>query len=363
MKIAIFGGSFNPVHKGHISVANYAIEHLGLDKLIFVPAFKSPFKSKIKYTSGEDRINMLNIVKPEKSEVSSFEINRKSTSYTIDTLEYFKQKYPNDELFFLIGSDNVYKLNKWKKINEIVDIAQLVVFKREGDFSKINIKRYNAILMDNPLFDFASTWFRKGYLDNVEVDVMKYISSNYLYIPDLMSNMLRSDHKRHKHSQAVGSMAATMAKSLGQDAKKAWAIGCLHDITKAWTIEQHRTFLDELEVDHSEINDYELHSVTGYYWVKEKYKLDDDEFLNAILYHTSLNEELTLMDKIIYSADKLCEGRKHPGIQEDRKKILTDFEEGFRSNVARIYGWLKEDAVAEDRPLSKRQEDIYERWS
>jgi len=112
MKIAIFGGSFNPVHKGHISIAEHAIAELGLDKLFFVPAYSSPFKTKVKYVDAQHRINMLKLELPEKAEVSEFETNRKSTSYTIDTVKYFKQKYPNDEIFLIIGSDNVYKLNK-----------------------------------------------------------------------------------------------------------------------------------------------------------------------------------------------------------------------------------------------------------
>ncbi len=356
MKIAIFGGSFNPVHKGHISVANYAIESLGLDKLIFVPAFKSPFKSKIKYVDGQSRIDMLNLVKPEKAEVSAFEVNRKSTSYTIDTVKYFKQKYPNDELFFLLGSDNVYKLNKWKQINDIVKDVKLVIFKRAGDFSKINIKRYDALLMDNPLYDFASSWFRKGYLNNVEPEVMKYISSNYLYIPELMANML--DHERHKHSQAVGSIAPRIAKAAGVDSKKAWAIGCLHDITKSWSPERQRNFLEKYEIEHEHLQDFELHSVSGYHWIKNEYMLDDEEFLNAVLYHTSLAEELSVMDKVIFAADKLCEGRMHEGIQKDRELIVKDFDAGFKRIVKIVYDIL----IEMERPLTAEQTLIYERW-
>lgn len=112
MKIGIYGGSFNPIHNGHIKVAETAMKDMNLDKLFFVPAFKSPFKSKVKYAPIEDRIEMINIVKPENTEVSLFEANRKGVSYTIDTVRHFKLKYPDAELFLIIGSDNVYKLNK-----------------------------------------------------------------------------------------------------------------------------------------------------------------------------------------------------------------------------------------------------------
>ena len=356
MKIGIYGGSFNPVHKGHVSVAEFAIENLELDKLVFVPAFKSPFKSKVKYISGEHRINMLELIKPEKSEVSHFEINRRSTSFTIDTVRYFKQKYPNDELYLIIGSDNVYKLNKWKQINEIVETARLVVFKRDGSFSKVNIKRYNAILMDNPLYNFSSTEFRKGNFQNIDESVMRYISSNYLYIPDIMNSML--DHKRHKHSQSVGSYAARFAKSAGVDPKKAWAAGSLHDITKSWPIAKHRDFLTRVGIDQSEISDFELHSLTGYWWIKRRYLLDDEEILNSVLYHTSLNAELSQMDKVIFAADKLCEGRRHEGIQKDRQLIIEDFDAGFKKIVTVVHEIL----IDMERELSEEQIEVYKRW-
>lgn len=356
MKIAIFGGSFNPVHKGHLAMASYAVKELKLDKLFFVPAYKSPFKTKIKYVDAEHRINMLNLCLSEKCEVSKFETNRKSTSYTIDTVRYFRQKFPKAEIYLLIGSDNVYKLNKWKQINEIASKVKITVFKREGSFSKINIKRYNCLLMDNQIYNYASSDFRHGILSNAPAEVIKYISSNYLYIPELITNML--DVKRYKHSISVGSYAAQYAKVIGIDPKKAWATGCLHDITKTWPNEKHRKYLKAKGIDPSLIQDFELHSLTGFYWIRDEYKLNDPEVLNAVLRHTSLAPELSKMDKVIFAADKLCEGRKHPGIQKDRALILNDFDAGFKKVVSVVYDILQH----MDRPLSHEQKDIYKKW-
>lgn len=356
MKIAIFGGSFNPVHKGHLAVAKQAIKELELDKLFFVPAYKSPFKTKIKYVDAEHRINMLKLCLPEKAEVSEFETNRKSTSYTIDTVRYFRQKFPDAEIFLLIGSDNVYKLNKWKQINEIAEKVKITVFRRKGEFSKINIKRYNCVLMNNEIYDYASSDFRNGILSNVEDEVIKYISKNYLYIPDLMVNML--DAQRHKHSISVGSYAAQYAKVVGIDPKKAWATGCLHDITKSWPKAKHREYLRTKGIDDNLIQDFELHSLTGYYWIRDEYKLDDEEVINAVLRHTSLAPELSKMDKIIFAADKLCDGRRHQGIQKDRELILSNFDKGFKKIVNVVYKILMD----MDRPLSKEQKEIYRKW-
>ncbi len=355
MKIGIYGGSFNPVHKGHIEIARQAIDQLKLDKLFFVPAYKSPFKSKIKYADAQHRINMIDLVKPEGSEVSTFEISRKSVSYTIDTIAYFKQKFPNDELFLIIGSDNVSKLNKWKNIDEISTWSKIVVFRRENTINKENIKKYGCLLLKNDLLDFASSWFRKGYMKNVDDKVMQYISANYLYIPEIMVNML--DAKRHKHSVAVGHLAATIAKSVNYDAKKAWVAGSLHDITKSWHKQDHRDFLAHLGVDESKIPDFALHSLTGYYWIKTEYQLADEEILNAVLRHTSLAPELTLLDKIIFVADKLAEGRKFEGIQQVRQLITKDFDKGFKLTVKSYY-----DELEATRGISEEQADVFRRW-
>lgn len=356
MKIGIYGGSFNPIHKGHTEIAKQAITELGLDKLYFVPAYKSPFKSKIKYAPVEDRVNMIDLVKPEKSEVSLFEANRKGVSYTIDTVRYFKQQFPNDELYLIIGSDNLYKLNKWKSIDEIASSTQIVVFRREGNFSKENVKKYDAILLKNDLLDYASSWFRKGYLSNSEPKVVEYIANNYLYVTDILVNMV--DAKRHKHCLAVGSLAAQYAKSLNLNPKKAWLAGVFHDITKGMEKSWHREYLEKNGIDELMIKDYQLHSLTGYLWVKNEYKLSDEEILNAIRVHTSLEMELSTFDKIIYAADKLAEGRKFEGIQELRKLMFTDFEEGFRQLVKRTY-----DHLVETRgEMEPKQKEVYERW-
>lgn len=356
MKIGIFGGSFNPVHKGHVKIAAEAIEVLGLDKLYFVPAYKSPFKSKEVYATAEDRVNMINLVKVEKSEVCLFEINRKGVSYTIETVKYIQSQHPNDELFLLIGTDNLYKLNKWRDISEISKLTQIVVFKREGDYSKENIKRFNCQLLNNELYNFSSTNLRKGLMDNIDEKVATYIGQNYLYVKDIMLGML--DHKRHKHSMAVATLAAEYAKKVGVSAKKAWIAGCFHDITKCWPIEKHYQYLEEVcGIDVSSIGKHELHSFSAYHWLKNEYKLNDEEILNAILKHTTLDFELSLMDKVIFAADKLCEGRAYEGIQTDRQLILQDFDKGFKRVVAK-----NEEIITGEKQISDKQKQIYERW-
>jgi nicotinate-nucleotide adenylyltransferase len=139
MKLGIFGGSFDPVHLGHLLVAQAAVEELGLDKLIFIPAAVSPFKPENKITDGKTRLRWLRLALAGKTncEIDDQEIRRGGISYTIDTLRDYVKKFPGAQLFFLIGTDNAAKLNKWRDANELARLAEFVAVPRPGDATPI----------------------------------------------------------------------------------------------------------------------------------------------------------------------------------------------------------------------------------
>ena len=134
MKIGILGGTFNPVHIGHLILAEEVREKLGLDKIIFVPTALPPHKDNVNIAQASDRLAMLKLaVKANKFlGVSDVEIKRQGRSYTIDTLKEFKRKYPHDELYFIIGSDLLKYLNEWKDLAEIIKMVKFVAATRPG---------------------------------------------------------------------------------------------------------------------------------------------------------------------------------------------------------------------------------------
>jgi nicotinate-nucleotide adenylyltransferase len=134
MKIGILGGTFNPVHLGHLILAEEAREKLGLDKIIFVPANLPPHKDNGDIAAGSLRLEMLKLaIKDNKYfDVSDIEINRQGRSYTIDTIREFNQKYPSDELYFIIGSDLLKYLDAWKDLNEINTMVKFIAATRPG---------------------------------------------------------------------------------------------------------------------------------------------------------------------------------------------------------------------------------------
>jgi nicotinate-nucleotide adenylyltransferase len=135
MKLGIYGGSFDPVHLGHILVARAALEELGLQKLIFVPAACSPFKPENQPAPAELRLRLLRLALAGMNdcEIDQQEIDRGGTSYTIDTLRHFARTFPGAELFFLIGADNTAALAQWQEAEELARLAVFVAVPRPGE--------------------------------------------------------------------------------------------------------------------------------------------------------------------------------------------------------------------------------------
>jgi nicotinate-nucleotide adenylyltransferase len=133
-RIGLYGGSFDPVHLGHLLVAQAAREELGLDRLFFIPAAQSPFKPESKPTSAADRLRLLRLALAGKTwcEIDEQEINRGGVSYTIDTVREYHCRFPNAEIFYLIGGDHVEKLHSWRGAEELARLAQFVVVPRPG---------------------------------------------------------------------------------------------------------------------------------------------------------------------------------------------------------------------------------------
>jgi len=133
-RIGIFGGSFDPVHLGHLLVAQAAQEELDLDRLYFVPAAQSPFKQSSNPAPGHVRAQLLRLALAGKEwcEVDEQELQREGISYSVDTLRDYAKRFPEAELFYLIGADNAPTLPQWRAAEELARLAQFVVIPRPG---------------------------------------------------------------------------------------------------------------------------------------------------------------------------------------------------------------------------------------
>ncbi len=134
-RIGLFGGSFDPVHLGHLLVAQAAREELPLDRLFFIPAAQSPFKPGAEPAPAELRLRMLRLALAGRAEceIDGQEIRRGGISFTIDTARDYARRFPGAELFYLIGADHVPTLPKWREAGELARLVQFVVIPRPGD--------------------------------------------------------------------------------------------------------------------------------------------------------------------------------------------------------------------------------------
>ena len=201
MKILLFGGTFDPIHRGHTKVAMHAAEQIGTEKIVFVPARRSPHKKFFSVASGVERLEMITlaIVGMDKFEVSDCELKRAQPSYTLDTVREFQAQYRDKaKISWLVGADMVKDLPKWYKINDLIDECNLSVMLRagfeypdfdefEGVFGRQRVEKLKQNVISTPLIDISSTEIRRKLAcgadvgDLVEMKVLNYIKTKELY--------------------------------------------------------------------------------------------------------------------------------------------------------------------------------------
>lgn len=158
-KIGIMGGTFNPIHNAHLLIAEMAREEYGLDRVIFITDGNPPHKSA--NVTAKQRFEMTHIAIADNSafEEDDFEINRSEKSYTVNTLGYLKEKYPNDDLFFIIGEDSLNDFDKWYKPDKILEMCSLLVFPRKSLKSLTETIKAVKEKMNGRIFPISATRF------------------------------------------------------------------------------------------------------------------------------------------------------------------------------------------------------------
>ncbi|WPJ96395.1 nicotinate (nicotinamide) nucleotide adenylyltransferase [Coraliomargarita algicola] len=188
--VALYGGSFDPVHCAHLHVARSALEHLQLDQVIFIPAAQSPLKTNTTTASDAQRIEMLRLATAEESRfaVDTSEIERGGTSYTIDTVRAFCSKQPDTQLYWIIGADQFELLPKWHQIEEIARRLTFAVLRRPGHtIATSAVPGLKYIAIEAPLMAHSSSGIRvrlaagRTTEDLLPASVEAFISSHGLY--------------------------------------------------------------------------------------------------------------------------------------------------------------------------------------
>lgn len=163
-RIGIFGGSFDPPHIGHLVIAELAQRALKLDVVYFVPAYQPPHKKGSHSSTAPQRLTMTRLAVRGNSRlrVSDVELRRKGISYTVETIQSFRKKFPSSQLFLIIGSDSLEQFHKWKSPTEILALASLIVYRRpRSSRVKGRTRSGSVVFIKGPLMEISSTDIRK----------------------------------------------------------------------------------------------------------------------------------------------------------------------------------------------------------
>ena len=284
MKIGIYGGTFDPIHRGHITAAQAAAQQLGLDLLLLIPASIPPHKALPE--GGADaaqRLEMATLATVELScpaQVLDVEVKRRGKSYTADTLRTLRRQYPEDELWLLMGTDMFLSLQDWREPQEILRLARVAAFSRTGDPEQQRFARQRAYLeetfgaqvtvVENPhVVDISSTRLRQLLPEGRE------------YLPEAVYGYILRQRLYGTHAEL---------KHLTPEELRPIAL----------------SFLKPKRMPH----------VLG----------TEQE---AIRWHTTGKPDMTLLEKVIYLADYIEPNRDFPGVDELRRAVYDDLDKGL----------------------------------
>ncbi len=370
--IGIFGGTFDPVHKGHLKALENFIKRVSPQKTLVIPAGVPPHK-KESATPISDRVNMLRsaVRNFHNTEVCLYEAEKEGKCYTFDTLTYLHEVYPNAEFTMFVGSDMILSFDRWYRVEDIAKMTTLAVFSRNGDDlealkNKITELKNDIGLKAELFFDepteISSTEIRNAVkcghaLDLIPPETEAYIKAKGLYgaekqfdkesILEVLKNRLNP--KRFAHVLGVAQTAVKYAKLYGADVEKAEIAGLLHDCTKDYPYEIQLKLLKTYAVNARPEDKKEpiIHSVTAPISAKYDFGIEDEEILNSLRYHTTGHAKMSLLDKIIYVADFTEPTRNYSDVDFYREKAEKDIDEALFLGMK----WIIRDKIDNDRFL------------
>lgn len=361
-RIAIMGGTFDPIHMGHLVTAEAVRHEYDIDEVIFVPTGNPPHKSSVSMTSAEHRylMTVLATAANEKFHVSRMEIDREGTTYTIDTIKELRALYGKcTEIYFITGADAIHEILTWKNSDELLKICTFIAVTRPGYHKKALMEKVEELkktydshikFLEVPALSISSSDIRNRVKENrpikylVTSAVENYINKHKLYTHPLtfdesmiekltlyVKNQLSK--KRYEHTKGVVERAIELGNIHEVNTDKLFIAALFHDVAKELSIDQsiqlcdcYNIAYDAYEKEHPEV----LHGKVGAAILKHKWEVDDQQILDSIAYHTVGRQNMSDMEKIIFLADMTEKGRKpFPGIEKIRRLSEVDLNHGM----------------------------------
>lgn len=351
MNIAIYGGSFNPPHLGHIEAAYTVAKQLHPDKLLIIPCSLTSHKEEgSEQISPEDRLELCRRAfrTIEGSEVSDIELERGGRSYTAETVERLLSLYPESEITLALGADLLSGIESWYRAGYIFESCTLAVLSREEGRdeeterlcehlrrdcgARVRVIEHVPVSMSSHEIR-RRLRFRQG-ADMLDSEVYAEIVRRRLYDaqPELCwlreQTMELIKPERIAHVTGCESEAVMLARHWGEDPELAAEAGILHDITKKQKFDEQLILCRKYGIipDETELSSPQLlHALTGAAYARDRFGVPA-EVCEAIRWHTTGKPDMTLLEKIIYLADMTEPTRSFDGVDRLRKLCLEDID-------------------------------------
>ena len=351
MRIVVFGGSFNPPHLGHAEAARTVAAALAPDRFLILPANEPPHKELEEGSpNGQQRLELCRLAFREVpgAEVSDWELRREGKSYTADTVEVLREKYPEDELILVLGADMFLCVAKWYRFEYLLEQCTLAVLDREGEEEEaLRLhgeeleRRWGArwLLLPHEPLPMSSgeirhrLKFRLGS-DELDDEVYSCIVKNGYYDAQPELSWLREkayawlEPRRIAHVAGCESEAVMLAKHWGEDPELAAEAGILHDITKKLSWDEQLNLCEKYGIinDQAERNTPSiLHAKTGAAVARDLFGVDDRVY-EAIRWHCTGKPDMSLLEKIVWLADYIEPTRDFPGVDKVRTLAYEDID-------------------------------------
>lgn len=392
--IAIMGGTFDPIHNGHLVTAEAVLHRFNVDKVIFMPAGNPYHKDKNTVTNNEHRylMTVLATMRNPNFYVSRIEIERTGKTYTIDTIEELKKICRHDvRLYFISGADAIHQILTWKDSEKLLKSCNFVAVTRPGykkntlfdEIDDIN-KKYGTRIyyMEVPALAISSSDIRNRvkigmpikYLlpESVEEYIYKFglydnpvqTEVNFMLSVEEMKEKLQSalSVKRYIHTMGVEEEAVKLAEiyGTGETKIKARIAALLHDCAKNYPSDLKRRLCKEYHIEIDDIMDKQIdlvHPFLGAEIARREYLVDDEDILNSIRYHTTGRKHMSQLERIIFIADYIEAGRKtFDGLEEARRIAYIDLDLAMKYILQNTLKHLKN----KDKIIHPLSEEAYE---
>ena len=350
MKIAIYGGSFNPPHLGHVEAARTVASALAPDRLLIVPASVPPHKELADGSpTAQQRLELCRLAFADipGAEISEMELRREGKSYSYDTVRLLREENPDAQLILVVGTDMLLSFEKWYQFRYLLENCTLAVLARgEDDLNELRAAAYLrttydadvTVLPHEPIAISSETIRERletrggeDYLsDAVYADIIRHrYYGARPSLPWLREKVLEHlDEHRVAHVAGCESEAVRLAMHWGEDPELAAEAGILHDITKSLSYDEQLQLCEKYGIinDNSELEAPKLlHAKTGAAMARELFGVSDTVY-EAIRWHTTGKPDMSLLEKILYLADYIEPTRDFEGIDELRELAFSDLD-------------------------------------